>query len=142
MDKITLTLNLTYQQATKVLALLNTSPESHTEPTGPKLSSEVQSPSRDLSEPVGPSTTAVPKNSKPKPKMASFGRNAAQIAEYEASEKSRIEELDKKEEERTAKQAAKQAVEVKQVEEVKAIKAIKASPKQTIAELPDVPWKL
>ena len=159
MTKVTLTLNLTYQQATKVLALLNTSPESCTEPTSPKLSLEIQSPSEDLSELVEPprshlqqhadmklgrttievKPTASPKGNKAKPRMASFGRTQAQIDEYESSEESRIELLDEKEEIRTTKLADKQAIEAKQTEEVK---AIKAQPTPTIAKLPKKPWEL
>ena len=87
MDKIKITLEVTFQQLLAITKVLDTSSASHTEPPEPKVIKE---------DPLPPEAVIKPQQAPrpittPKMKMPTFGRNTAQIATYTEHEAERLE---------------------------------------------------
>ena len=126
MNKVTITLELTYHQAIAVMDLL-TSSESDTKQSQTKLTVQDSLPSKGTKEPVRIVPTAGKKTT-----MPSFGRNQAQIDAFTNEEQ---EKFDKK----TAEQLLKEEKNKKEQEQVESIKQ-SSKPKPATTTLPKKPW--
>jgi hypothetical protein len=151
MDKLTLTLTLTYEEAFKVLTLLQpTSPDSNTLAVESLNTKEVEIPTKQVKAPTEPNTAPVV-SPKFGVKLPSFGRTKEQVASYLSTEQSRLDDLDEeaalklqRKEDREAKQALrdaelleKQTAAEKAAQEVLAIKSTEVI---TSTTLPTKPW--
>ena len=158
---IKISLEVTPHQLLQIAQLLNTSPESISEPTSNEKTSDDSLPTVTVS--------ASPKHSKktlkameearshatpkpaPKSKVAMpvFGRTQQQIDAHIEKEANRLEELSEEEElkqqrreERAAAKAEKEAEEAKQKQEIVNIKAAVITPSAIEAPMPKKPWEL
>jgi len=153
MEKIQVTLTVTLQQLQAIISLLDTTPsESHTEPPGPKVSSEGTLVVVENNE-LPASTTTTPTAGKVT-KMPGFGRTQTQIDSFAKDEEVRVEKKtieqaakDERAKERKIKKDAKDLIEqetkdktIKEEEEVETIKQTVTD--EVVTSLIKKPWEL
>jgi len=157
-DKVTITLELTYTQASAVLALIQgTSPEPHSSPashevpsTDTKTSAHTNEPKKGFKRPdTTPVVNAKVKAAGKKTKMPGFGRSQNQIDEFLEHEEERFtkkteEQLlkEQRKAEREAKKAEQEAVEAKAKQEVEEIKQKVVEDIKPSIPLLKKPWEL
>ena len=136
---IKVTLDVTLEQLTAILDIIDAPTETSEVPTRPQATAPEQS--------VTPTPTPAPEAPKPilkkggvkAAKMPGFGRTTAQIAEFAEKEAARVGALDEEEEERKQRKADKEASELKAQEEVTTIlEEAKEEPKVPLAT--KKPW--
>jgi hypothetical protein len=134
MQEITLTLTLSYSEATEVLTLINTLRNNNVEvPNTQKLPAKDQSPSVTKEKPVTHPTAGKTV------KMPTFGRKQHQIDAFEESEKDRVNKKTEAQLLKEQKEEEKAALEAAQTKE---LEAIKSAPKPKKTDLPIKPWEL
>jgi hypothetical protein len=144
MQKVTLTLELTYDEAEKVLALLNMPSEAHNSLSANVLPKQVEVPA-----PTATKPQRAPKaGGKKGPKMPAFGRTIAQVDSFIENERTRVTKLDEEAElkaQRAEEKAARDGVKTEEAEkitdEVKAIKDANIS-KTSTSTMPKKLWQL
>ena len=157
MNKVTLTLQVTYQEAIQIMQLLNTSPEAHTKPLRPLNNLEDKVPAVPTKTPSAasksPGKVVAPTAGKTV-KMPGFMRTQEQIDTYAASEDLRMEAKDEEAElklqraaDRAVRKTEKDAVENEKKAEAQLKQDEVASIKEAVVDttpppLPKKPWHL